>query len=229
MKLPHQLKVDKGDTMANVLRRKIADEILANAITPGTRLDERRLAEEYGVSRTPVREALKQLISAGLVSNKPHAGTIVQEIDRQRLGSLCEASIELETLCARMAASRITAVELGRLNKIHEACEASHLAQDPDAYALENRKFHGAIIAATHNQDLQDSVEFCRVRIAPFQRVPFKSPDRRAASQIEHRQIIAALENRNPERAAENMRLHLSAAAVAIDEQLQDDDRQMTG
>tara|TARA_R110002167_G_scaffold184083_1_gene384497 strand:- start:105 stop:398 length:294 start_codon:yes stop_codon:yes gene_type:complete len=92
-----------------------------------------------------------------------------------------------------------------------------------------NRKFHGAIIAATHNPDLRDSVEFCRVRIAPFQRVPFKSADRRAASQIEHQQIIDALENRNSELATEKMRLHLSAAAVAIDEQLMEDDQQIIG
>jgi len=218
----YQIQVDKGDTLANVLRRDIADKILSRRIEPGTKLDERRLAEEYGVSRTPVREALKQLISTGLASSKPHAGTVVQLIDRQRLGTLCEASIELESLCARLAAVRITAVELGRLKKIHQACEHCHNADDSAGYALENRKFHSAVIRNTQNEDLADAVEHCRLKIAPFQRVPFKSKARRAASQQEHQKIIDALERHDPIEAAASMREHLTSAAIAIDEQLPD-------
>ncbi|MCV0424171.1 MAG: GntR family transcriptional regulator [Roseibium sp.] len=215
------LQVERGDTLANVLRRHIADDILSGKCEPGTRLDERSLANEYGVSRTPVREALQQLAAAGLVSSKPHSGTIVQGVEIERVASLCEASILLESLCAKLAASRISAVEIGRLRKIHEQCETLHKSGDAEGYALANRKFHSAIISGTQNTDLIDAVEFCRLRIAPFQRAPFQSADRRAESQKEHKRIIEALEARDAAKAEQMMSEHLSAAAVAIDDHLQ--------
>lgn len=214
------LKVEAGDTMANVLRRRIADDILAGTCKPGSRLDERSLAEKFGVSRTPVREALQQLVTAGLVRSKPHSGVIVQGVELSRVASLCEASILLESMCARLAAVRMTAVELGRLKKIHTACEVCHQADDMDGYAAENRKFHSAIIDGIQNRDLGDAVEFCRLRIAPFQRMPFRSFEQRAASQKEHKDIVEALEKGDPVQAEAVMTQHLTAAAIAIDEYL---------
>lgn len=212
------LRVEKGDTLANVLRRQIAEKILEGVLTPGSKLDERTLAQEFGVSRTPVREALQQLVSAGLAVSRPHAGTVVHGIDAERITALCEASMLLEALSIRLAAVRMTSIDISHLRKIFDACEACHLAGDASGYALENRKFHSTIIKATRNKDLCDSVEFCRLRIAPFQRAPFKSFDRRAASQREHKAIIEALESRDENLAADAMTHHLSNAAIAIDE-----------
>jgi DNA-binding GntR family transcriptional regulator len=214
----NRLQVEKGDTLANVLRREIAEKILEGVLKPGSKLDERTLAQEFSVSRTPVREALQQLVSAGLAVSRPHAGTVVHGIDADRIAELCEASLLLETMCIRLAAVRMTSIDIGHLSKIFEACEACHLAGDASGYALENRKFHSTIIKATRNKDLADTVEFCRLRIAPFQRAPFKSFDRREASQLEHKAIIEALKQRDENLAAEAMTLHLSNAAVAIDE-----------
>ena len=214
------IHVESGDTLANVIRRQIAEDILDGRRTPGSKLDERSMAEEFGVSRTPIREALQQLVSAGLAKSKPRSGAVVQGVEPERVSSLCEASILLESLCAKLAATRITAVELGRLHRIHQMCEAHHKTGDMEAYALENRKFHSAIIAATQNPDLVDSVEFCRLRIAPYQRTPFKSAERRLASQNEHQKIIDALEAGDPKAAEHAMAEHLKAAAISIDEQL---------
>ena len=136
---------------------------------------------------------------------------------------MCEASILLESICARLAAGRMTAVEVGRLCRIHEACQACHEAGDALGYAAENRKFHSAIIEGAKNPDLRDAVEFVRLRIAPFQRAPFASAERRDASQAEHARIIVALSKQDAEAAAEAMTAHLSAAAVAIDEHLKFD------
>jgi DNA-binding GntR family transcriptional regulator len=206
--------------LANVLRRRIADGILQNEIAPGTRLDEQRLAAQFGVSRTPVREALAQLRAAGLVSSRPHAGSTVQPIEQARVSSVCEAVIELESLCARLAAVRLSVLELGRLSALHEACAVAHAAADTDGYAQSNRNFHTVIIAGTHNADLVDCVEMCRLRIAPYQRLPFALSARRVAAQAEHAQVLSALQRRAPDEAAAAMRAHLSAAAIAIDEQL---------
>ncbi len=216
-----RLKVDAGDTLANVLRRRIADDILSGVCKPGTRLEERALAKQFGVSRTPVREALQQLTLAGLATSKPRSGTVVSNVEPARVMSLCEANILLETLCARVAAGRISAVELGRLRRLHAACEACHASDDADGYALENRMFHSTVIEATRNIDLGDAVELCRLRIAPYQRLPFRSAERRADSQREHQNLIEALALGDAEAAAKAMHQHLSAASLAIDDCVQ--------
>lgn len=216
-----KLTAEKGDTLANVLRRRLADSILSGACKPGTRLEERILATQFGVSRTPVREALQQLALAGLVTSKPRSGTVVASVEPARVMSLCEANILLETLCARLAAGRITAVELGRLKRLHVACQTCHVTSDANGYALKNRLFHSTIIEATHNIDLGESVELCRLRIAPFQRLPFHSAQRRAESQQEHQALIEALELGDAEAAARAMHDHLSAASLAIDDCVQ--------
>ncbi|MCB1471130.1 MAG: GntR family transcriptional regulator [Rhizobiaceae bacterium] len=217
-----RITVERGDTLANVLRRRIADDILTGTYAPGAKLDERKLADQFGVSRTPIREALQQLTQAGLATSKPRSGTIVNVVEPARVASLCEAMILLETLCAKLAATRITTVELGRLRRIHEACEECHRNDDADGYAAENRKFHSAIIDATHNVDLAEVVEFCRLRIAPFQRLPFRSAHRREASQSEHRAVIAALEVGDPDATATAMTDHLAAASTSIDDYIRE-------
>ncbi|XDZ64448.1 GntR family transcriptional regulator [Alphaproteobacteria bacterium LSUCC0396] len=213
-------RVGSGDTLANALRRQLADDILDGRREPGSRLEERSLAEQYGVSRTPVREALQQLVSAGLAIRRPRSGAVVQRVEAGRVSSLCETSILLETLCARLAAVRITTIELGRLRLVLNACDACHQKGDVEGFALENRNFHSAVIAATQNQDLADTVEFCRLRIAPYHRAPFKSAARRVSAQAELEKIVSALESGNPDQAAHAMTEHLKAAAIAIDNQL---------
>jgi len=141
-------------------------------------------------------------------------------VEAGRVSSLCETSILLETLCARLAAVRITTIELGRLRLILNACDACHQKGDVEGFALENRNFHSAVIAATQNQDLADTVEFCRLRIAPYHRAPFKSAARRVSAQAELEKIVSALESGNPDQAAHAMTEHLKAAAIAIDNQL---------
>ena len=214
------LRVGSGDTLANALRRQLADDILDGRRESGSRLEERSLAEQYGVSRTPVREALQQLVSAGLAIRKPRSGAVVQRVEAGRVSSLCEASILLETLCSRLAAVRITTIELGRLRLVLNACEACHQKLDVEGFALENRNFHSAIIASTQNQDLVDTVEFCRLRIAPYHRAPFKSASRRVSALAELEKILVALESGDPDEAALAMTDHLKAAAIAIDNQI---------
>lgn len=214
------LRVGSGDTLANALRRQLADDILDGRREPGSRLEERSLAEQYGVSRTPVREALQQLVSAGLAIRKPRSGAVVQRVEAARVSSLCEASILLETLCARLAAVRITTIELGRLRLVLNACDTCHHNGDVEGFALKSRNFHSAVIAATQNQDLVDTVEFCRLRIAPYHRAPFKAAARRVSAQAELERILVALESGDADQAARAMTDHLKAAAIAIDNQI---------
>src|SRR5215216_5040510 len=109
----------KTTTLAEAIRQRLADDILHGVYPPGARLDEKRLAERFRLSRTPVREALRQLISAGLVEMRPHRGAIVLLPSEAALAEMFEVMGELEASCARLAAQRISPAERVRLETVH--------------------------------------------------------------------------------------------------------------
>src|SRR3979409_138523 len=96
---------------AGELRLQLADEIVRGVLAPGSALDETDIARRFGVSRTPVREALRQLVASGLVEARAHRGAVVAQPSLERLTGMFEAMAELEALCAGLAAERMTAAE----------------------------------------------------------------------------------------------------------------------
>ncbi len=105
--------------LSEQLCEKIEEQIVTGALRPGARLDEQELAAEFGVSRTPIREALIQLASAGLVDTRPRRGAVVAEIEPHRLCEMFDVMAELEAMCARLAARRITEDEIASLRAAH--------------------------------------------------------------------------------------------------------------
>lgn len=103
-------------------------------IAPGERLDEAGLAARFGVSRTPIREALRQLTVMGLVDSRPHRGVVVTEITAEKLAELFELMTELEASCARLAAQRMTPGERRELSRIHDASRIAMQTGDGDTY-----------------------------------------------------------------------------------------------
>jgi DNA-binding GntR family transcriptional regulator len=130
---------------------EIEERIVTGLYRPGMRLDEQEIAKAFGVSRTPVREALIQLAGAGLIEIRPRRGAIVAEIGAHRLCEMFEVMAELESMCGRLAARRITEDEQRQLVEAHRACEVARDAQDPDAYYKLNEIFHRQIYTASHN------------------------------------------------------------------------------
>src|SRR5919106_394881 len=131
-------------TVPNVVRIR---EALENAIVdgrfpPGAKLDPEALAREFDVSRTPIREALQQLEASGLVRVAAKRGTFVSEWSVEELAERFEVMAELEAMCARLAARRITQTELDELEAAHEACRRIAEAGDVNAYYAENSSFH---------------------------------------------------------------------------------------
>src|SRR3954471_14263595 len=111
---------DGRRTLAEELRLQIADEIVRGVIVPGTPLDETDLAARFGVSRTPVREAIRQLAASGLVEARPHRAAIVARPGEDKLVGMFEAMAEIEALCAGLAAERMPPLERRSLEDIHE-------------------------------------------------------------------------------------------------------------
>src|ERR1700744_6093014 len=129
-------------TRADQLRESIEEDIATGALPPGAPLDEAELTARFQVSRTPVREALLQLAAAGMVEMRPRHGAVVARISLHRLIEMLEVMAELEAMCSRLAARRMSAQELQALREAHVACQKARDGGSPDEYYHLNERFH---------------------------------------------------------------------------------------
>ena len=192
------------------LREVIEERIATGVYAPGIRLDESELAEEFGVSRTPVREALIQLASGGLIDMRPRRGAVVAQIDPQRLVEMFAVMAELEAMCGRLAARRISPDEETALKAAHAAGEGALNAGDPDQYYYLNETFHQIICEASHNGFLAEQAALLRRRLRPYRRLQLRVRDRVRTSFSEHTGIIAAILEGDGDRVADLMRQHVT-------------------
>lgn len=180
-------------TLTEKLASAIADGILKGSLKPGVRLDEVGLALQHGVSRTPVREALRQLTASGLIDMRPRKGAVVSQATPEQVESLFVAMAEMEATCARLAAMSMTPVERRRLQARHEAMTALATQGDPAAYADANVAFHSAIYAGAHNAPIAEYAMSLRRRVGPFRRAQFQVQGRLTRSNQEHDAVVRAI------------------------------------
>jgi DNA-binding GntR family transcriptional regulator len=191
------------------LRDQIENEILTGALPPGHRLDEVSLATRFGVSRTPIREALFQLASAGLVEIRPRRGAVVAEVGPERLVQMFEVMAGLEGMAGRLAARRHTEVDRLNLQRAHEACRRAAETGDTDAYYYENELFHMAIYTASHNPFLIEQCTALHRRLKPYRRIQLLVKNRVASSLAEHEAVIEAILDLDGDRAERLLRDHI--------------------
>ena len=196
-------------TLAEKLASAIADGILDGSLQPGIRLDEISLAQQHGVSRTPVREALRQLVASGLVEARAHRGAVVARPSIERLAGMFEAMAELEALCAGLAAERMSPAERHRLEAIHEELRVLSYAGNPDRFHEVNERFHNAIYAGSQNGYIAEITLATRVRVQPFRRAQFRNLGRLAKSHAEHDRVVVAIMRGDRPGAAAAMRAHI--------------------
>lgn len=194
---------------AQQLRDALEQDILLGVYEPGTRLDEVSLAARFGVSRTPVREALAQLSAAGLIEMRPRRGAFVRTVGIRELVEMFEVMAELEALCARLAARRMSPGQKNRLVQAHRSCAQALEAGDADAYYYENEVFHGRIYAGCGNTFLIGQTEQLRNRLKPFRRLQLRVPQRMAASFREHENMVEALMAGDELRVGELVKAHI--------------------
>lgn len=191
------------------LRVAIEEMIAVGALKPGQHLDETELATRFGVSRTPVRETLIQLASMGMVVIRPRRGAIVAELGPQQLVEMFEVMAELEAMCGRLAARRMTPLEHDGLLAAHQACMDTRDAQDPDAYFYKNEAFHDAIYAGSHNHFLIEQTRSLHRRLRPYRRLQLRVRDRISNSYAEHDTVVKAILHGDGEGTAELLRSHI--------------------
>lgn len=196
-------------TLAEELRVQLADEIVRGLLEPGAALDEMELARRFSVSRTPVREAIRQLAASGLVDARAHRGALVAQPSKERLAGMFEMMAELEALCAKFAAERMSLAERNAIEAVHESLRELMHTGDPQRFHDANEAFHGAIYSGAHNSYLSEMAIATRSRVQPFRRAQFRNLGRLAKSHSEHDLVIQAILRGAGAQAASAMHAHI--------------------
>ena len=195
---------------ADIIAEQLEERIFDGTFADGDRLDEARLAEQFGVSRTPLRESLQRLARSGLVELIPRRGAFVRQPGPVELLEMFEVMAELEAVCGRLAAKRISETALVRLNEANQKCQAAVEARNPDAYYAENERFHKIIYKESGNSFLETETVLLHRRLQPFRRQQLRLRGRMVQSMSEHTSILEALERGDSEAAASALRGHVA-------------------
>ena len=200
---------DKDPTQAGTVRLAIERDIFNGLLAPGDALEEGRMASRFGVSRTPVREAIAQLAQAGLVTKRAHKRAVVAALDPETLFELFEALSELEGTAAFLSATRMSDAECRELLALHEAAATNlRLNGDPNEYADLGFAFHQRIVSGCHNKVLIETTEWLALRVLPYRRFQVVAPGRLQRNQSDHDDIISAIVARNAAEARSLMQRH---------------------
>ena len=208
-------KLIRAGTTVDQMVRAIADQIVTGVLRPGDRLDEVSVAERYDVSRTPVREALGQLSAMGLVERRPNRGAIVTVVTQEHLSSMFESMAELEGICARFSAERMTPSERALLEREHVASAKLVHAGCEEDYEAYNTVFHTRLYEGAHSKHIFEIVTMTRSRLAPFRRAQFRLLGRLAKSWQEHDVIVTAVLRADGAAAGEAARAHVATVSTA--------------
>lgn len=221
VEVPAQEKKIRSDAIAEQLE----EAIISGAVAVGSRLDETSIAAQFGVSRTPVREALHILCGRGLAERQPFRGVVVIEISTERIDEMFEAMAELEATCGRLASHRMTMSERAALEGMHRDMNAFADAGDHAAYNDTNTRFHSLIFQGSHNSDLIAVAQTLRLKLAPFRKYQLRDINRLKRSCLEHQQIVDAILDQDAKAAENALRRHLVSAAqeVLVKRQRQED------
>jgi DNA-binding GntR family transcriptional regulator len=182
-----------ASSRAAKIKSVVETEIESGVLSPGDPLDERSLAERFGVSRTPVREALQQLAAQNLVQIVPRQGVFVTRMSVTQIREMLELLAELEGVSAKFAARRISDAQRDALSAALAACQTAQDQADGRAFATANAKFHDVVYEASCNTYLADQIRTIRRLIGRYHPRIFGSTARREKSLQDHRALLDAV------------------------------------
>ena len=192
--------------------RRLLEDIRSGVLLPGARLRETDLADRLGISRTPVREAIRQLEADGLVTHLPRQGATIRNLDHAEVVELYEMRAVLEGTAARLAARAASDIELAELVSLNSELAATPAG--PQAREV-NRQFHRSLLDAARNRFLLKSMNALQKTMLILGPTTLAHPDRAMAAVAEHAAVLAALEARDSAAAEAAMRAHVGAALSA--------------
>jgi len=194
---------------------RLRAQIFAHELAPGSWLDEQSLAQQFGISRTPMREAIKVLASEGLVTTKMNRGAYVTEVDRRDLEQIFTVLSLLEGQAAKETASKATEEELNLLDDLHHRLEKAAADRDVEQFFEINVKFHELIQDIASNAWMNGVIADLRKVLKLQRRDSLTRTGRLQNSLLEHREILQAILKRDPTAAEAAMRKHLARGLEA--------------
>ena len=211
---------DRRQVHSESIIEALEEEIVSGSLLPGERIDEVALATRFGVSRTPIREALQVLCGRSLAEKLPYKGVVVSKIDPTRIDLMFEAMAEVEASCVRLASHRMTMSERAILVDLHERMTELSQSKDFISYERDNVTFHDYLYNGCHNPELVMLANSIRLKLAPFRRFQLRDKIRVKRSCGEHDDIVAAIMAQNPKAADAAVRRHLASAAHEVSSHL---------
>lgn len=196
-------------TRTEALRLRLEQDILARRVGPGEKLDEEDIAARFGLSRTPVREALKALTASGLIEIRPHQGAFVAKPTPRAIAEMVELMAVMETACAELAAKRHSADDRNRIVRAQAACRQAAGRDDGMRFYAANIVFHDAIYAASQNGFMAEQAQALRQRLEPYRRQISFHPGLMEKSIREHDLVVEAILAMDCGAAGVAMRGHL--------------------
>jgi DNA-binding GntR family transcriptional regulator len=205
---PHRSSQTAQPRSAEILRI-LSQEMASGKLVPGTQLKEEILCVRFDASRTPVRDALKQLAAQGLVELRPRQGAFVVQLTIDRLAAMFETMGFLEAACAALAARRHSSEDLHNLSRAHDACMQAAAEQDAESFYSANARFHECIYKASHNPHIENQTLELRNRVEAYRREVTFHPGLMSLSIREHEAVLDAIRAMDENTASTRMRQHL--------------------
>jgi len=195
---------------------ELRQRIITGGLAPSERLDEKSLALELGVSRTPLREAISRLITEGLVQYRPYQGNFVRSFTTKEVEDLYTVRRSLEETAIRLATARLTAERIDTLRGILDRINRALLDGDLDEYGESDRLFHETIARYSDNVTLIECLKRLDLQVRIIRTLANRNPEVVAQTALQRPQVLAALEARDPERAAALMAEHIESVRRAV-------------
>lgn len=203
-------------SLTDVAVDQIRRTIVRGHVAPGERLDEPSICAALGISRTPVREALKLLAAEGLVELRRNRNPIVALVDAAELAHLFEVESGIESMAARLAAKRMTAAEIKQLESLQLRMERYRARRELDGYFEINQQIHKLVVGGAKNPVLAETHGWLLGRLERARYMALSAVGRWEQSVIEHREILAALKDGDAERAGSLFAVHVERTGVIV-------------
>lgn len=210
------IRLDAYKPLREVVRETLREAIQKGVLKPGERIMEIQLAEELGVSRTPIREAIRKLELDGFVVMIPRKGTYVADISIKDISQVFEIRTALEELATGLAAERITEEELEYLERMLVEIGDYIESGDMEKIVAADVSFHEVLYKASRNKRLAEIIHNLREQILRFRSMSMHQPGRLANTWEEHRQMVEAIASRNVSQAREIARMHMENAEQVL-------------
>jgi DNA-binding GntR family transcriptional regulator len=193
----------------DVIVSRVRDMIIEGTLAPGARIHEGHLCQELGVSRTPLREALKYLASEGLLQLSPGRGAVVRKFLAKDVQDSLLVLAHLESLAGQLACRNGSDQDIVQIRKLHDEMMQHYAVRNRLPYFKLNQAIHSAILRATGNEALADVHGILQARLRRIRYIGNDRPDKWAAAVADHEEMIAALEARDGERLASILAAHM--------------------